>query len=81
MGGAELVHRARELDEGLPAIVVTAHARDHELEGARRESVIAVLPKPVPIKRLVELLGDARRDGLGARPARAVDRVRRERDA
>ena len=64
MGGAELVHEIRRLDPGLAALVVTAHAGDDALEAARREGLLAVLPKPVPVGRLLELLGAARRDGL-----------------
>ncbi|MCM2332358.1 MAG: response regulator [Anaeromyxobacteraceae bacterium] len=64
MGGAELVHEVRRLDPGLAAMVVTAHAGDDALEAARREGLLAVLPKPVPIQRLLELLAVARRDGL-----------------
>jgi len=64
MGGAELVHHLRRIDPGLSAIVVTAYVRDGDLEAARREGLLATLPKPVPIARLLELLGAARRDGL-----------------
>jgi CheY-like chemotaxis protein len=64
MGGAELVHEFRRLDPGVAAIVVTAHAGDDALEAARREGLLAVLPKPVPVGRLLELLAAARRDGL-----------------
>lgn len=64
MGGAELVHRMRQLDPGLPAIVVTAYSNDDDLEAARHEGLLAVLAKPVPLDRLVELLGAARRDAL-----------------
>ena len=64
MGGAELVHEIRRLDPGLAALVITAHAGDDALEAARREGLLAVLPKPVPVDRLLELLGAARRDGL-----------------
>lgn len=64
MGGAELVHHARRIDPGLAAIVVTAYVRDNDLEAARREGLLAALPKPVPIGRLLELLRAARRDGL-----------------
>jgi CheY-like chemotaxis protein len=64
MGGAELVHEVRRLDPGLAALVVTAHAGDDALEAARREGLLAVLPKPVPLDRLLELLAVARRDGL-----------------
>jgi len=66
MGGAELVHEVRRLDPGLAALVVTAHVADDALEAARREGLLAVLPKPVPIGALLELLGSARRDGLVA---------------
>ncbi len=64
MGGAELVHQVRRIDPGLAAIVVTAYVRDNDLEAARREGLLATLPKPVPIGRLLELLGTARRNGL-----------------
>jgi two-component system, response regulator PdtaR len=64
MGGAELVHEVRRLDPGLAAMVITAHAGDDALEAARREGLLAVLPKPVPVGRLLELLAAARRDGL-----------------
>jgi CheY-like chemotaxis protein len=64
MGGAELVHEIRRIDPGVAAMVVTAHVGDEALEAARREGLLAVLPKPVPIGRLLELLAAARRDGL-----------------
>jgi CheY-like chemotaxis protein len=66
MSGAEVVHRIRRLDPGLPALVATAYTKDNELESARREGLLAVLPKPVPVPRLLELLGRARRGGLVA---------------
>ena len=66
MNGAELVHQVRQIDAGIPAIVVTAYTADNELEAARKEGLLAVLPKPVPLARLVELLRLARRDGLVA---------------
>jgi DNA-binding NtrC family response regulator len=66
MGGAQVVHEVRRLDPGLPALVVTAHVADDALEAARREGLLAVLAKPVPIATLLELLGGARRDGLVA---------------
>ena len=66
MGGAELVHRVRRIDPGLPAVVVTAYTNDDDLEAARHEGLLAVLPKPTPIPQLLELLSVARRDGLVA---------------
>ena len=66
MTGARLVHEIRSLDPGLPAIVVTAYTGEDDLLAAREEGLLAVLPKPVPIPELVELLEAARRDGLVA---------------
>jgi CheY-like chemotaxis protein len=66
MGGAELVHRVRRLDPGLPALVITAYTDDGDLQAARQEGLLGVLPKPVPIARLKQMLKCARRDGLVA---------------
>ncbi len=66
MGGADLVHAVRRLDPGLPALVITGYAQDQALAAARREGLVAVLEKPVPLPRLLALLGAARRDGLVA---------------
>lgn len=66
MGGAELVHRVRRMDPGLPAIVITAYTYDNELLRARQEGLLGILPKPVPIAVLLELLLVARRSGLVA---------------
>lgn len=66
MGGAELVHRVRRSDPGLPAIVITAYTYDNDLARARDEGLLAILPKPVPVPMLLELLAVARRDGLVA---------------
>jgi CheY-like chemotaxis protein len=66
MDGAELVHQVRRVDPDLPAVLVTAHAGDDVLESARREGLLAVLPKPLPLGRLLQLLGAARRGGLVA---------------
>jgi two-component system, response regulator PdtaR len=64
MSGAAAVHHLRKVDPGLPAIVITAYPGEQDLERARHEGVLAVLPKPVPMPLLVELLARARRDGL-----------------
>jgi CheY-like chemotaxis protein len=66
MGGADLVHAVRCLDPGLPALVITGYAQDQALAAARREGLVAVLEKPLPLPRLLALLGAARRDGLVA---------------
>jgi two-component system, response regulator PdtaR len=64
MSGAAAVHHLRKVDPGLAAIVITAHPGEHDLERARSEGVLAVLPKPVPMDLLVGLLQRARRNGL-----------------
>lgn len=64
MGGAEVVREVRQVDPGIAAIVVTAHVADAQLSAARREGLLAVLSKPVPIHGLLDLLGVARRDAL-----------------
>lgn len=61
MGGAEVIRRIRALDPGLPAIIMTAFTADDDLAAARREGLLAVLPKPVPIAELLQLLSDATR--------------------
>lgn len=66
MNGAQLVRQIRRVDPGLPAIVVTAYTGESDLLAATEEGLLAVLPKPAPIERLVELLGTARRNGLVA---------------
>ena len=64
MGGAELVQHLRRVEPGLPAIVITAYINDEDLQSARDEGVLAVLPKPAPIRRLLALCAAARRDAL-----------------
>jgi CheY-like chemotaxis protein len=66
MGGARLVHEVRRVDPGLPALVVTAYTGDDDLAAARREGLLGILPKPVPVERLLCLLSEAHRDGLVA---------------
>ena len=66
MGGAEVVHRMRRIDPGIPAVVATAYTSDHDLTQARAEGLLAVLPKPLPIPTLLKLLASARRNALVA---------------
>ena len=64
MSGAEVVARLRLLDPGLPAIIVSAYTGDAELERVQHSGLLAILAKPVPVRRLLALLDSARRDGL-----------------
>jgi CheY-like chemotaxis protein len=66
MSGAAAVHHIRRVDPGLAAVVITAYPGENDLEAARREGLLAVLPKPVPLPSLLGLLKVARRDGLVA---------------
>jgi CheY-like chemotaxis protein len=66
MSGARVVHELRQVDPGLPALVMTAYTGDHDLEAARHEGLLAVLPKPIPIPQLLSLLSQAKRNGLVA---------------
>jgi len=66
MTGARLVHEIRQVDPGLPAVVVTAYTGEGDLLAAREEGLLAVLPKPAPIVRLMALLTAARRNGVVA---------------
>ncbi len=66
MDGVDLVHAIRRVDPGLPALAMTGYARGLELAAARRDGLVAVLEKPVPLPRLLALLAAARRDGLVA---------------
>jgi len=64
MGGAQLVHELRQIDPGMPAMIVTAYIGDDDINYALREGLLAVLGKPIPIPRLMQLLRAARRDGI-----------------
>jgi CheY-like chemotaxis protein len=66
MGGADLVRGLREVDPAIAAIVVTAYTTDDDLGRARQFGLLGILPKPVPIARLLELLATARRDAVVA---------------
>ncbi len=62
--GVELVRRARRLDPGLPAVVLTAYARSALVTAAEQEGLLGVLPKPLPVEQLLGLLRCARHGAL-----------------
>jgi CheY-like chemotaxis protein len=66
MGGADLLRELRKIDPALAALVVTAYTTDDDLGRARQFGLLGILPKPVPIGRLLELLAVAQRDALVA---------------
>lgn len=66
MDGGQLLQAIRQLDPGLPAIVLTAFSSDASLAVARREGVYAILPKPIDVRRMISHLERARRDAIVA---------------
>ncbi|SRR5581483_515108 len=64
MSGAELVKRVREIEPGLPALVVSAYSSGDDLRAASEQGLLAVLSKPVPLNELLHLLECARRDAI-----------------
>jgi CheY-like chemotaxis protein len=66
MGGADLVRQLRRVDPEISALVITAYTTDDDLGRAREHGLLGILPKPAPIKRLLELLAVAQRDALVA---------------
>jgi DNA-binding NtrC family response regulator len=66
MSGADLIRQISEVDPALPVIVITAFTSDDHLALARGYGLVAILPKPVPIRRLLELARAARRGGVVA---------------
>lgn len=64
MSGLELCLRMRLVDPGLPAVLMTALSAGDESLSARQDGILCILPKPVPIACLLDLLSHAtRRDG------------------
>lgn len=54
--GVELVRAARQLVPNLPAVVITGDARGAEVAINSELGLLAVLPKPVPFRRLLAVL-------------------------
>lgn len=65
MSGIEVVRRIRQIDPGLPVVLVTAYSAGQD-ELAQHAGLLGLLPKPVPIPRLLQLLARARRNGIVA---------------
>lgn len=56
MDGIELYRELKRRDPVLPAIAMTAYAHDDRIRAAVDEGVIAVLPKPLDVPRLLSKL-------------------------
>jgi CheY-like chemotaxis protein len=59
MSGAELIRRAREAHPALPILVITAFIGDDDLSIAERQGLLSVLPKPAPMRQLLDLIAQA----------------------
>lgn len=53
MSGATLLRELRRLDGELPAIIISAYTSEEELASAKREGLVAIFQKPVPITQLL----------------------------
>lgn len=62
LSGAELLRHMRDIDPGVPVVLVSAFAPDAQVNEARRYGLLAFLNKPSGTRRMVELLASARRD-------------------
>ena len=60
MSGIEVLRRIRATHPTLPVIVITGHARQEELEEARRLGVSEVIEKPFILNNLSDALGTLR---------------------
>jgi DNA-binding NtrC family response regulator len=62
VSGAEFLKRLREIDPGVPVVLLTAWAQDSQIDEARRLGLLAFLSKPTGTKQLITLMEHARRD-------------------
>jgi CheY-like chemotaxis protein len=64
VSGPELLKEIRRRKPELPVMAFTAYSGSAELAQAEALGLLAVLPKPVPVQRLVNLLAAARPGGI-----------------
>jgi len=62
LSGAELLRQLREVDPGVPVVLLSAWAQDAQVDEARRLGLLAFLSKASGTARLLDLLEHARRD-------------------
>jgi CheY-like chemotaxis protein len=56
MNGAEVIREAKRIQPSLRAVIVSAYANDAELAEATTMGAMAILPKPIPMAALKNLL-------------------------
>jgi CheY-like chemotaxis protein len=59
MNGADVIREAKRIQPELRAVIVSAFANDAELAEATTMGAMALLPKPIPISALKDLLSRA----------------------
>jgi two-component system, response regulator PdtaR len=64
VSGPELLKEIRRRKPELPVMAFTAYSASAELAQAESLGLLAVLPKPVPVQRLLNLLNAARPSGI-----------------
>lgn len=64
LSGPGLLREIRKLHAELPVLAFTAYSASAEIAEAESLGLLAVLPKPVPVQRLVNLLAAARPGGI-----------------
>jgi len=57
MDGLEVLRRIHQRWPGLPVIIMTAYARDSVLKEAQSAGALGVLPKPLDMEYMIELIG------------------------
>ena len=62
ISGAELLRELRQIDPGVPVVLLSAWAQDAQVDEARRLGLLAFLSKASGTPQLIELMKHARRD-------------------
>lgn len=62
LSGAELLRQVRQIDPGVPVVLLSAWAQDEQIDEARRLGLLAFLSKASGTPHLIELMECARRD-------------------
>ena len=62
LSGTELLRQLRQIDPGVPVVLLSAWAQDAQVAEARRMGLLAFLSKASGTQHLIELMASARRD-------------------
>lgn len=64
ISGAELLRQLRQIDPGVPVVLLSAWAQDAQVDAARTMGLLAFLSKASGTPQLIELMEHARRDAM-----------------